>query len=331
MECKRGHSRIEQHVPAGACRGIARPNGFEIGDEPGLQASNSFPGANNLSRDCRKFQPSRAAVSLRDLADRNRVEASRELKQGEVGIFPDIFAHPDALLIFMAVGFAAQLVDGALGMAYGQISSTLLISMGVQPKLASAGVPAAETFSTTVSAASHVAHRNVDWWLFFQIVVPGVIGGVLGAYVLTEVPAGTAKPIVLAYLTALGLFLFYRGVMHRHTERRPKVISPLGLVGGFLDAAGGGGWGAIVTSNLLVQGSNPRKTIGTVNTAEFFLTITISATFIAALGWRAFTVYTLGLLIGGVAAAPFGAWIAKRVNPDTLLTFVGALLTLVST
>jgi uncharacterized membrane protein YfcA len=108
------------------------------------------------------------------------------------------------------------------------------------------------------------------------------------------------------------------------------VVEPLGLIGGFLDAAGGGGWGAIVTSNLLVQGSNPRRTIGTVNTAEFFLTVTISATFILALGWEAFTVATLGLLIGGVAAAPFGAWMAKRVNPDLLLTFVGALVTLTS-
>jgi uncharacterized membrane protein YfcA len=118
--------------------------------------------------------------------------------------------------------------------------------------------------------------------------------------------------------------------MHRHTERRPKIVSPLGLLGGFLDAAGGGGWGGIVTSNLLVQGSNPRKTIGTVNTAEFFLTVTISATFLATLGLEAFTNATLGLLIGGVLAAPFGAWIAKRVNADSLLTFVGALLTLVS-
>jgi uncharacterized membrane protein YfcA len=158
-----------------------------------------------------------------------------------------------------------------------------------------------------------------------------VIGGVLGAYVLTSIDASIAKPFVLAYLAALGIYLFYRGVMHRHTERRPRVVSPLGLVGGFLDAAGGGGWGGIVTSNLLVQGSNPRKTIGTVNTAEFFLTVTISATFLATMGWQAFTVATVGLLIGGVAAAPFGAWIAKRVNPDTLLTFVGALLTLVST
>jgi uncharacterized membrane protein YfcA len=118
--------------------------------------------------------------------------------------------------------------------------------------------------------------------------------------------------------------------LHRHTERQPKVVAPLGLVGGFLDAAGGGGWGAIVTSNLLVQGSNPRKTIGTVNTAEFFLTVTISATFIFALGWEAFTMATVGLLIGGVVAAPFGAIIAKRVNPDMLLTFVGAVLTLSS-
>jgi uncharacterized membrane protein YfcA len=118
--------------------------------------------------------------------------------------------------------------------------------------------------------------------------------------------------------------------MHKHTERQPKIVSPLGLFGGFLDASGGGGWGPIVTSNLLVQGSNPRKTIGTVNTAEFFLTVTISATFIATLGWAAFTVATLGLLIGGVAAAPFGAWIAKRVNPDWLLTFVGSILTLTS-
>lgn len=239
-------------------------------------------------------------------------------------------ADPNALIVFALIGFAAQLVDGALGMAFGQISSTLLIAKGVPPPLASAGVHTAETFTTAVSAISHVAHRNVDWRLFTRLVLPGVIGGVLGAYVLTAVDAGVAKPFVLTYLTALGLYLFYRGIMHRHTERRPRIVSPLGLIGGFLDAAGGGGWGGIVTSNLLVQGSNPRKTIGTVNTAEFFLTVTISATFIAALGWKSFTVYTLGLLLGGVAAAPFGAYVAKRVNPDLLLTFVGALLTTVS-
>ena len=255
-----------------------------------------------------------------------RVAQSARFQQGwRVEILPSIVADPSALIPFMLIGFAAQLVDGALGMAYGQISSTLLISMGVPPAAASAGVHTAETFTTAVSGISHVAHRNVDWKLFVRLVIPGVIGGVLGAYVLTTVDAAQAKPFVLTYLTALGLYLFYRGIMHRHTERRPKVVSPLGFIGGFLDAAGGGGWGGIVTSNLLVQGSNPRKTIGTVNTAEFFLTITISATFLATLGWEAFTFATLGLLIGGVLAAPFGAFIAKRVNPDMLLTFVGAL------
>lgn len=237
---------------------------------------------------------------------------------------------PADILPFIAIGFAAQLIDGALGMAFGQISSTLLISMGVPPATASAGVHTAETFTTGVSGISHIAHKNVDWKLFFRIVIPGVIGGILGAYVLTQIDASTAKPIVLAYLCGLGLYLFYRGIMHRHNERSPKIVEPLGLAGGFLDAAGGGGWGAVVTSNLLVQGSSPRKTIGTVNTAEFFLTITISATFILALGWEAFTVQTTGLLIGGVLAAPFGAWIAKRVNPDWLLTFVGVVLTLTS-
>jgi len=234
---------------------------------------------------------------------------------------------PAVLVPFILIGFAAQMVDGALGMAFGQISSTLLIAMGIPPAAASAGVHTAETFTTAVSGISHVAHRNVDWRLFFRLVIPGVIGGVLGAYVLTSVDASAAKPFVLTYLTALGLYLFYRGVMHRHTEKAPRVVSPLGLVGGFLDAAGGGGWGGIVTSNLLVQGSNPRKTIGTVNTAEFFLTVTISLTFIVTLGWQAFTTATVGLLVGGVIAAPFGARIAQRVNPDMLLTFVGIVVT----
>ena len=238
---------------------------------------------------------------------------------------------------FILIGFAAQLIDGALGMAFGQISTTLLITMGVPPAAASAGVHTAETFTTAVSGISHVAHRNVDWQLFFRIAVPGILAGIMGAYILTQVDASTAKPFVLAYLTALGLYLFYRGVMHRHTERRPRIVEPLGALGGFLDAAGGGGWGAIVTSNLLVQGSNPRKTIGTVNTAEFFLTISISITFLATLtltGSEAEQAFLLkavaGLVIGGVLAAPFGAWIAKRVNPDVLLTFVGAVLTLTS-
>jgi uncharacterized membrane protein YfcA len=235
-----------------------------------------------------------------------------------------------ALLPFIAIGFAAQMVDGALGMAFGVISSTLLVSIGVPPATASAGVHTVETFTTAVSGVSHVAHRNVDWRLFARIVIPGIIGGVTGAYLLTQVSAEAARPLVLTYLAAIGLYLLWRGARHKHTEREPRIVAPLGLVGGFLDAAGGGGWGPVVTSNLLVQGGSPRKVIGTVNTAEFFLTVTISATFIFALGLEAFTVATVGLLIGGVVAAPLGALVAKRVQPDLLLTVVGIVLTITS-
>ena len=245
-------------------------------------------------------------------------------------IIANLLADPSALLPFILIGFAAQLVDGALGMAYGTISSTLLIGMGVPPATASAGVHVVETATTAVSAVSHVAHRNVDWRLFFRIVIPGVIGGVLGAYVLTQIDAAVARPVVLSYLMAIGLYLFWRGWTHKHVEKEPKIVEPLGLVGGFLDAAGGGGWGPIVTSNLMVQGAAPRHTIGTVNTAEFFLTITISATFISQLGWDAVSRATLGLLIGGVVAAPFGAIIAKRLEADRILVLVGMVLTATS-
>lgn len=231
---------------------------------------------------------------------------------------------------FIAIGFAAQLVDGALGMAFGVISNTLLLSMGVPPAAASAGVHTVETFTTAVSGISHALHRNVDWRLFARLIIPGVIGGVLGAYVLSNIRAETARPFVLAYLTAIGVYLLWRGLKSLPQRKRPKVIEPLGLVGGFLDASGGGGWGPIVTSNLLVQGAEPRKVIGTVNTVEFFLSATISATFVAALGLEAFTVATVGLLIGGIAAAPLGALVAKRLPAKGLLIMVGTVLTITS-
>lgn len=250
--------------------------------------------------------------------------------KGQTNLIANLLADPSALLPFILIGFAAQLVDGALGMAFGTISSTLLVSMGIPPAMASAGVHAVETATTGVSGISHVLHRNVNWRLFFRIVIPGVIGGVLGAYVLTNIHAEVARPVVLAYLFAIGAYLFYRGLTHYHVEREPKIVEPLGLIGGFLDAAGGGGWGPIVTSNLIVQGHSPRMTIGTVNTAEFFLTIVISATFISQLGWEAVTQATVGLLIGGVVAAPIGAFVAKRMEADRVMTLVGIILLLTS-
>jgi uncharacterized membrane protein YfcA len=234
------------------------------------------------------------------------------------------------LLPFIAIGFAAQLVDGALGMAFGVISTTLLLSLGVPPAAASAGVHTVETFTTGVSGVSHILHRNVDWKLFARLAIPGVIGGVLGAYVLSNIDAGVARPFVLAYLASIGLYLVWRGFHHPPTHKPARIIEPLGLVGGFLDAAGGGGWGPIVTGNLLVQGAEPRKTIGTVSASEFLLTATISATFIATLGWAAFTAATLGLLIGGVLAAPLGAFVVKKAPAKLVLVLVGCLLTITS-
>jgi uncharacterized membrane protein YfcA len=238
--------------------------------------------------------------------------------------------NPLDLLPFIAAGFAAQLVDGALGMAFGVISNTLLISLGVAPAAASAGVHTVETFTTCVSGISHIVHRNVDWKLLARLVLPGVTGAAGGAYLLTQIDGATAKPFVLAYLAFIGLFLVWRGVRYPPEHRPAKVVAPLALVGGFLDAAGGGGWGPVVTGNLLVQGTDPRRTIGTVNTSEFLITFTSAATFIVALGFAAFTVATLGLLIGGVVAAPVGAWLVKRMAPKPLLILVGILLAITS-
>lgn len=236
-----------------------------------------------------------------------------------------------AILPFIAIGFAAQVVDGALGMAFGVISSTLLIGVvGVPPVVASASVHVVETFTTAASGASHAAHRNVNWRLFRRLVIPGVIGGAAGAYLLANIHASVARPYVMAYLALIAIYLLYRAWRGEVKPKHPRVVEPLGLAGGFLDAAGGGGWGPVVTSNLLAQGAEPRYTIGTVNTVEFFVTATISATFIMTLGWAAFTVHAVGLLIGGLLAAPFGAILAKRVSARFLMAMVGTLLLVTS-
>ena len=234
------------------------------------------------------------------------------------------------LLLFVAVGFIAQVIDGALGMAFGVISNTLLISLGVPPAAASASVHTIKNFTGAASGISHVLHGNVDWRLFWRLLIPGMIGGILGAYLLTIIDAAVAKPIVLFYLTCIGIYLLIRGIRFPPVEKKPKVVEPLGFVGGFLEAAGGGGWGPVVTSNLLVQGANPRMVVGTVNTSEFFLAVTITITFFASLGFKAIGPAALGLLIGGLAAAPFGAYFAKRISAKLMLIMVGIVLSITS-
>ena len=232
------------------------------------------------------------------------------------------------ILPFILVGFAAQMVDGALGMAFGVISQTLLVSMlGVPPATASASVHIVELFTTGTSGVSHLWHRNIDWALFRRLAPFGILGGVVGAYLLSSIDASAAKPFVMIYLTGVGIYLFIRAMrMSKPKFEDPQYTRPLAVAGGFLDAAGGGGWGPVVTSNLLVQGGDPRTTIGTVNSAEFLLTLAISITFIATLGLAAFSVATLGLIIGGVAAAPLGAVLVKRVAPRPLLLAVAIVL-----
>lgn len=232
---------------------------------------------------------------------------------------------------FIAIGFAAQLIDGALGMAFGIICSTLMVGvMGLPPALASQRVHIVECFTTATSGLSHLLHRNIDKRLFFRLLIPGMVGGVAGAYLLASLDASVVKPFVLIYLSSIGLYILWRGLFHPPKVRDPKLVAPLGLVGGFLDASGGGGWGPVVTSNLLIQGADPRKVVGTVNSVEFFLTLTVSATFIYKLGIADLAGPTLGLLIGGIAAAPFGAWAAKHLPASKMLILVGTVLTLTS-
>jgi uncharacterized protein len=232
------------------------------------------------------------------------------------------------ILPFILIGFAAQMIDGALGMAFGVITQTLLVSvMGVPPAAASASIHMVEVFTTGASGASHIWHRNVDWGLFRRLVPFGILGGVTGAYVLSSIDASAARPFVMVYLAGIGFYLLWKAIrMSRPRFEDPRFTSPLAAVGGFLDAAGGGGWGPVVTSNLLIQGGDPRKVIGTVNSAEFLLTLSISIAFIATIGFAAFTFITVGLIIGGVAAAPFGAFLASRVKPRTLLLAVSLVL-----
>ena len=233
-------------------------------------------------------------------------------------------------LPFILVGFIAQLIDGALGMAFGLISNTLLISLGVPPAAASASVHVIKNFTGAVAGASHVLHRNVDWHLFWRIVLPGMAGGIVGAYLLTNLDSEIAKPIVLAYLASIGIFLLFRAVGEPGVERQPTIVEPVGAAGGFLDAIGGGGWGPVVTSNLLVQGANPRLVIGTVNTSELFVALTISAAFLVTIGLEMFGTAAIGLLIGGVLAAPLSGYVTKRVSPRVLLVLVGIVLTVTS-
>jgi uncharacterized protein len=231
----------------------------------------------------------------------------------------------------IAIGFFAQLVDGALGMAFGLISTTALLSLGIAPAQASAAVHTAEVATTAASGLSHLLHRNIHRGLFFTLLTAGVLGGVLGAYVLSNIDGQAIRPFVSAYLLVIGILILMKAAKLAPTNEDAKVgyAAPLGLVGGFLDAIGGGGWGPLVTSTLIGSGHAPRKVIGSVNAAEFFITVAVATTFFIELG-MAHVEHIAPLIIGGVLAAPFGGYIARHVRPHALMAVVGALVSAVA-
>jgi uncharacterized membrane protein YfcA len=243
-------------------------------------------------------------------------------------------------VLFLIVGIVAQIVDGALGMAYGVISSTVLLSFGVSPAHASAAVHAAELFTTAASGSGHLLHRNIDWKLFWRLAPFGILGGALGAYALTSFNGDMVKPFVTIYLGVIGAWLIFRSFRKIPSNPvRAAFVAPLGAAGGFLDAAGGGGWGPIVTTGLLGAGGAPRYVIGTVNASEFLITLAVSLSFLFSLlsgHWEAggalagHATSVGGLIIGGLVAAPFAGWVVKILPERALLRAIGVLIVLLA-
>lgn len=239
--------------------------------------------------------------------------------------------------LFLAVGFFAQLVDGAVGMAYGVISSTVLLFFGVPPAQTSAAVHVAKCFTNGASGISHLVHQNVDWRLLARLTPAGVVGGVVGAYLLTGFDPTFVKAIIVAYLAVIGFVMLLRAVRNlADTPPHLEHVIPLGLVGGFLDASVGGGWGPIVTSTLLGRGHAPRYVIGSVNTAEFFVAVAISAAFLwtiatgrfnlgAGTEWANAVAAISGLILGGLVAAPLAGYVTK-IAPARFLLGAAAFL-----
>ncbi len=233
------------------------------------------------------------------------------------------------ILLFVAIGFFAQLVDGALGMAFGVIASSSLIATGAPPAIASAAVHAAEIVTTAISGASHVWNRNVDRTLFLRLVVPGAAAGAVGAYILTGVPEKVIKPVVTVYLAGMAVLIFAR-ILGWGLKRWRPPTPVIGAGGGFLDAIGGGGWGPLVASTLIATGDNPRRSVGSVNLAEFFIAVTVSATFLTQLDLARYGKPVIGLIIGGALAAPLAGYLLRIMPMRVVLMLVGVVVAALS-
>jgi uncharacterized membrane protein YfcA len=244
------------------------------------------------------------------------------------------------LIVFALVGFGAQLVDGALGMAYGATSTSLLLAAGINPATASASVHLAEVGSTLAAGAAHWRFGNVDWKLVARLGVPGAVGAFLGATLLSALSTEDAAPYMAGVLLALGVYVLLKFTLRppkvataRTSPHGSKFLSPLGLVAGFVDASGGGGWGPVATPALLTAGKTaPRTVIGSVDTSEFLVALAASTGFLIGIGSAVLDPWTIGgLLLGGVLAAPLAAWLVTRIPAPVLGSAVGGLIVLTNT
>lgn len=248
--------------------------------------------------------------------------------ESSIGLFNEL---NNDFLWFMLGGFIAQLIDGALGMAYGVSATTFLLSFGVSPAVASMSVHASEIFTSGVSGLMHLKFGNVNSKLFKNIVLPGVIGSIVGAYLLSEFEEYNTyvKPVVGVYTLILGVIIILKVIRNQQKRKKIKNVGWLASLGGFLDAIGGGGWGPVVSSTLIARGKNPRMVIGSVNLAEFFVSLASSFTFftlIGGSGWQTI----LGLILGGVVAAPIAAHFSKKLNVKAMMILVGTIVIIVS-
>ena len=237
----------------------------------------------------------------------------------------------------LLVGIAAQLVDGALGMAYGTTATTFLLYSGTPPALATASVHIAEIFTTAASGLSHWHKGNINKKLFFSLLVPGTVGGLLGVLLVVNIDGEALRPWMAGYLMLMGIYIIYKALRKRKfwqeafqkirlmKKRQQRRIVPLALAGGFLDSAGGGGWGPVVTTTLLGSGHEPKTAIGTVNAAEFFITVATGFSFALLVGVAQWEI-PAGLIVGGIITAPVAVHITSRLPANVLMLFVGGLI-----
>ncbi|KAA9028399.1 sulfite exporter TauE/SafE family protein [Niallia endozanthoxylica] len=243
------------------------------------------------------------------------------------------------LIVFAFIGFLAQLIDGALGMAYGVTSSSLLLAFSIAPAVASASVHLSEVVTTAASGVSHIKFGNVDKSLVYKLIIPGSIGAFLGATFLSNIPGELAKPYVSIFLLVLGLYVMFRFLFNyrpsvgngKSTLTRKQAI-PLGFIAGFMDATGGGGWGPIATPVLLSKNDmSARRVVGTVDTSEFAIAVSASLGFFISLGWAQVNwLWVTALIIGGVIAAPIAAWLVQKVHPQLMGVLVGGFIIFVN-